>query len=125
MAIKSLDSRKVKKPSGKNWHVRLGEIEWKRYTYPRPEGDPLRLLGSVRRGAQFGALAITEDGNFLQVVGDILQPLCLGQITRALANAKAPDTDFESAYRPQRTSSLAIPAPVVVTVKRRRIPVAH
>jgi hypothetical protein len=102
----------VKKAS---WYVRLGTLEWSRYTYERPENDPLRLLGSVKRGLQMGALAINEQGQYVQVVGDFITPLNSSQISRALAKLKAPD--HISAPRPVVQQA---PAPVV-TVKRRRI----
>ena len=93
------------------WFVRLGPLEWARYTYDRPEGDPLRLLGSVKRGPQMGALGVTADGQYVQVVGDFITPLCTSQITRVLAKAKAPDS---------RPPARPVSAPVVVVVKRRR-----
>jgi hypothetical protein len=34
-----------------DWVVRLGREEWQRFTYERSEGNPLRLLGSVTKGA--------------------------------------------------------------------------
>lgn len=101
----------VKKAS---WHVRLGTLEWSRYTYERPENDPLRLLGSVRRGLQVGALALNEQGQYVQVVGDFITQLNSSQISRALAKAKAPD-NFSAARPPEQKA----PAPIV-TVKRRR-----
>lgn len=95
--------------------MRLGVPEWSRYTYARPEGDALRLLGSVRRGPQMGALAMTEDGQYVQVVGDYVTPLNSSQLTRAMAKAK-PE---EPSYPVQRTVARVGPPPVV-TIKRRR-----
>ncbi len=95
--------------------MRLGVPEWSRYTYARPEGDALRLLGSVRRGPQMGALAMTEDGHYVQVVGDYVTPLNSSQLTRALAKAK-PE---ELSYPVQKTVARVGPPPVV-TIKRRR-----
>lgn len=96
------------------WFVRLGPLEWARYTYDRLDDDPLRLLGSVKRGPQMGALAITADGQYVQVVGDFITPLCTSQIVRALVKAKAPEP--RAPARP-----LCVP---VVVVKRRRVFVA-
>ena len=45
------------------WLVRIGEEYAARFTNLRPADAPLRLLGSVARGAQMGALATTADGN--------------------------------------------------------------
>ena len=97
----------------KNWFVRLGPNEWKPFTYPRPVDAPLLLLGSVRRGARIGALAITQDGEYVQVNGDYVSPLGAGQIRQALAKARE---------RPERlgASAQAAPAPIV-TLKRRRV----
>ncbi len=95
--------------------MRLGVPEWSRYTYARPEGDALRLLGSVRRGPQMGALAMTEDGQYVQVVGDYVTPLNSSQLTRAMTKVK-PE---EPSYPVQKTVSRVGPPPVV-TIKRRR-----
>jgi hypothetical protein len=97
-----------------NWHVRLGSLEWARYTNARPENDPLQLLGSVRRGLQVGALGLTDQGQYVHVVGDFVTPLNSSQISRAVAKAKG--TVHYAAPRPAK----AAPAPVV-TVKRRRV----
>ena len=75
----------------------------------------MRLLGSVRRGPQMGALAMTEDGHYVQVVGDYVTPLNSSQLTRALAKAK-PE---ELSYPVQKTVARVGPPPVV-TIKRRR-----
>ena len=98
------------------WFVRLGPLEWARYTYARPQGDPLQLLGSVRRGPQMGALAITGDGQYVQVVGDFITALNSSQITRALAKVKPAETS----YSVPRPASPAAHVPVV-TIKRRRV----
>ena len=95
--------------------MRLGTLEWSRYTYARPEGDALRLLGSVRRGPQMGALAMTEDGQYVQVVGDHVTPLNTAQLTRAMAKVK-PEAP---SYPVQKTLARTGPPPVV-TIKRRR-----
>ena len=95
--------------------MRLGAPEWSRYTYARPEGDALRLLGSVRRGPQMGALAMTEDGQYVQVVGDYVTPLNSSQLARAMAKVK-PEA---LSYPVQRPLARTGPPPVVV-IKRRR-----
>ncbi len=97
------------------WFVRLGVPEWSRYTYARPEGDALRLLGSVRRGPQMGALAMTEDGHYVQVVGDYVTPLNSSQLTRALAKAKPEELSY-----PVQKAVVRVGPPPVVTIKRRR-----
>ena len=103
------------------WSVRLGEIEWSRFTYARAQDDSLRLLGSVRRGMQMGALAITADGTYVQVVGDQTSRLNTGQISRAIDKARG--LQPKEPYLVQRTVPRAAPTTVII-VKRRRIPVA-
>jgi len=101
-----------------NWLVRLGRDEWSRHTYARLANDPIRLLGSVRRGAQIGALGITADEQYVQVVGDLIVPLNKGQIARAIGKYKT----IEVRLPPPCVHRVAAPPPVVV-VKRRRIAV--
>lgn len=101
----------------KRWIVRLGDQEWLRHTYPRTPKDGLRLLGSVRRGLQVGALGATEQGEFVQVVGDHLVRLNRAQIARAIAGSKG-----AGAYQFYRPAERPVSMPVIV-VKRRRIPV--
>ena len=98
-----------------DWVVRLGREEWQRFTYERPEGNPLRLLGSVVRGAGMGALAVDEDGNYLQVNGDHVSLLSSSQLRRAVAAAK---TSSWTPARPTRPEPSRVP---VVVVKRRRL----
>jgi hypothetical protein len=100
---------------GMDWVVRLGREEWQRFTYERPEGNPLRLLGSVAQGAGMGALAVDEEGNYLQVNGDHVSPLSSGQLRRAIAAAKASSW---TPARPTRPEPSRVP---VVVVKRRRL----
>lgn len=98
------------------WYVRLGETEWSRHTYARPDGDRLQLLGSVRHGAGVGALAIASDGTYLQVNGDYERPLSKGRIRQALAKATS-----DAPAQPRQRSGPQ-PRPAVVIVKRRRLP---
>ena len=82
-----------------------------------PVGDGLSRV----RGAQLGALAITADERYVQVVGDFVSPLPNGEISRALARARKLQP-YEPYVRPRPAAGTA-PAPVV-TVKRRRVFVA-
>lgn len=100
--------------SKKRWHVQLGDEHWTRFTYARPAGDSLRLLGSISRGAQIGALAESADGRYTQVNGDHVLPLSDSQVRYALAIARLVTP------RP-RSRSVQASSTVVVTVKRRRI----
>lgn len=98
------------------WHIRLGESEWLRYTYTRNEGDELKLLGSVRKGPQVGALGVNTRGDYLQVVGDYEVALNRSQIDKVLAGLSRAPNRF--------TRALQTPAAApVVVVKRRRIAV--
>lgn len=86
--------------------------------YARLATDPIRLLGSVRRGAQIGALGITDDEQYVQVVGDWIVPLNKGQIARAIGKYKTIEMRLPLLCA-RRISAL----PPVVVVKRRRIAV--
>lgn len=99
------------------WRVQLGEEFALQYTYARLDGDPLRLLGSVSRGLQTGALAQTSDGRYAQLNGDYVTPLCNSQLQRAV-NAAQLAPVLPAVWR---KPTAAPPAPpVVVIVKRSR-----
>lgn len=100
----------------KKWLVRLGEAEWLRFTYPRTDGD-LWLLGSIRRGAQMGALALDANGRYLQVNGDHVSPLSHSQVAAAVARAGAHDLSHHRAASAAKTA----PKPPVVIVRKRRV----
>ena len=122
----------IKPAKKEGWLVRLGRHEWARHTYERAAGDPIRLLGSVRRGPQVGALGVTADKKYVQVVGDYVVPLNQGQIKQAIAKYKAYEARLAAATTPHAdypSYSLSTPPaprvaapPPVVVVKRRRIP---
>jgi hypothetical protein len=98
------------------WTVRLGKPEWERHTYERDENDNIRLLGSVRRGLQVGALGVTHEGKYLQVVGDHIVELNTSQIAGAIAVASIQAGRTAHHFTKPKASP-------VVTVKKRRIPV--
>ena len=100
-----------------SWQVRLGDLEWARHTYARPNDDQLQLLGSVRRGMQLGALAKSAEGEYFQVVGDFIERLNKWKIEAAVTKAAA----TEMFVAPSR--ALAPARPPVVVIKRRRVPV--
>lgn len=114
-----------------DWWVQLGETEWARYTYARASGDRLQLLGSVRRGQQVGALAKTNDGAYVQVVGDYEVRLNFSQVSRAVERARrsgpVPTAGRFMSPRPIEsvTGAPARAAPVVVVKKQRRVLVPH
>jgi hypothetical protein len=85
-----------------------------------PEGDDLKLLGSVSKGAQVGALAMTVEGAYVQVVGDYMVPLKAKEIAKAVANAPREPNPVLSGETPSWLASRKeAPAPVVVVKKRR------
>jgi hypothetical protein len=127
---------KKKKPQG--WQVQLGEVNWRRFTNERPPSEGLQLLGSVQRGAQKGALAVSNDGQlYYQINGDYLTPLSPAQLKRAVqiaaaelpsgsgarasgtwAAAHSDSSWLKSSPAPNSRSNNA-PPPVVVVKKRR------
>lgn len=112
--------QKRRKPG---WRVVLGKLAWSRYTYARPQGDALKLLGSVSKGMQVGALAITAENQYVQVVGDHITPLNTRKIAKAVANApKEPaafDPESSRESPPWQVARKDTPAPVVIVKKRR------
>ena len=94
--------------------VRLGPDEWARHTRPGSVGKSLRLLGSVQRGAQVGALAVDENGGYFQVNGEYVAPLGKHVVAKAISAAQAREA---SRNEPPRPPSGSTP---VVTVRRRR-----
>lgn len=108
------------KPSKPGWRVFLGRAAWSRYTYERPDGDGLKLLGSVSKGAQVGALAMTAEGAYVQLVGDHLVPLKTQEIAKAVAHAPREPNPALSGEPPSWLASRKqAPAPVVIVKKRR------
>jgi len=103
-----------------HWSVRLGALEWAKYTYARPDEDPLRLLGSARRGLQSRALAKLDD-EFVLVVGDHVTHLSHAdnkQLAAMTAHTKPMEPEFVAQPAPVRAAP-----PVVVVIKRRRVQV--
>jgi len=113
-------NEQLRKPRKPGWRVVLGRAAWSRHTHERPEGDELKLLGSVRKGAQVGALAITAQGEYVQVVGDHLTPLKTKELAKAVANApKEANPEFSIESPPCPVVRKEAPAPVVILKKRR------
>ncbi|MHB8948018.1 MAG: hypothetical protein ACYC4S_03010 [Rhodoferax sp.] len=73
----------------------------------------------MSKGAQVGALAMTAEGEYVQVVGDHLTPLKTEEIAKAVAHAPKESNPESSRETPPwleaRTES---PAPVVIVKKR-------
>jgi hypothetical protein len=100
------------------WGVRLGQSEWARHTHGCSVGESLRLLGSVQRGAQVGALAVDSNGDYFQVNGEYVAPLNKRFIAKAVSAARSHVPSRHEAVR-QRTAP-----PPVVTVRRSRVAVS-
>ena len=112
--------RKPRKQRKPGWRVVLGRVAWSKHTHERPEGDELKLLGSVSKGAQVGALAITAEGEYVQVVGDHLTPLKTKEVAKAVANApRESNPEFSRESPPWPVARNETPAPVVILKKRR------
>jgi hypothetical protein len=113
----------VQLKSKSRWSVRLGPLEWVKHTYERPTDDYLQLLGSARHGMQVGALAKLGD-EFVLVVGDHVSTLSRAD-NKDLAAATAHAQSFEQPMEFQKMPPVSVAAPVVVVIKRRRIPAPH
>ncbi len=99
------------------WKVHLGEIDGVTQFGRARLPIGLRVIGRVTKGAQFGALATNDEGQFFQVNGDHLQPLCKSQLHLAVKAARGQRPAQQSIRsirsKPQTT------APQVI-IKRRR-----
>ncbi|MBS0339088.1 MAG: hypothetical protein JSS56_01080 [Proteobacteria bacterium] len=76
------------------------------------EREGARMLGTVQRGMQIGALALLADGTYAQVNGDVIEPLNTSRVLHAMRKQHA---------APPRLARPAAAPVVVVTKKRRRI----
>ena len=69
----------------------------------------------MSKGAQVGALAVTAEGAYVQVVGDHQVPLKTKEIAKAVANApKEPSAELSREIPSWRASRKEAPAPVVI-----------
>ena len=118
--LNSPSPQKRRKPG---WRVVLGRLAWSRYTYERPQGDALKLLGSVSKGMQVGALAMTAENQYVQVVRDHITPLKTREIAKAVANAPKEPAAYDPKFSGESPTRLVArkdtPAPVVIVKKRR------
>ncbi len=120
------------------WLIRLGAQEWQRFTHLPPDSEGIELIGSVRRGAQMGALARLPDQRYVQINGDFMSALSQAQIRRALAQAQtAPPSGafrlkrgpanrtgtsptYGTSYTPEAGAAPQQPQQPTVIIKRRR-----
>lgn len=91
--------------SSSSLHIAIGP-RWAAFAQAR---DDMKMLGTVQRGMQIGALALLADGTYAQVNGDVIARLNTSRVLHALRakHGAAP------AVRPAA-------APAVVIVKKRR-----
>ena len=102
------------------WQVRLGELEWSRYTYARDDGDAtFKLLGSIQKGQQRGALAQRPDGVYVMLVGDFETELNQPQIRNVLGVPSAATIAAYAPAAPQANPQNPAKVPVVIIKKRR------
>jgi len=110
----------------KDWIVFLGATEWAPFTYPRADNQGLRLLGSIRRGPQRGALAIDAQGRYVQLNGDYVTELNQSQVAAAVrrASGAAARPSAPRARSPEASHPAPPKAPAkqpVIVVRRRRV----
>ena len=98
------------------WVVRLGREYWQRHTYERADSSEFQLLGSVSGGLASGALAVTPQGDYIQVNGDYISSLPMSQLRNAVARAGK----ISPLGIVQGNGRADAPKPVI-TVKRRRV----
>lgn len=109
------------------WIVYLGEAEWGRFTHAGVVNTGLRLLGSIRRGLQMGALAQDEQGRYVQLNGDHRTDLSQSQVASAVHRASSqPRNGPRVGFRRPATSYQPVvgkPAgnTTVVVVRRRKV----
>jgi hypothetical protein len=103
-------------PYKQRWHVQFGAEHWRRHTHDRMEQQGLQLLGSIARAGQFGALAQTADGDYVQINGDHITPLNRSQVARAIRIAQA--AEQQRSHSPPRRAATSAPT---IIVKRRRV----
>ncbi|KGM39842.1 hypothetical protein JY96_06845 [Aquabacterium sp. NJ1] len=95
-----------------NEQITLGD-GWRKFAFERLD---LEYLGVIRRGIEIGALAKDEGGAFLQVNGDMRQPLNTSRIQALLRSARPDIRSAPIARQPSAEQRSA----VVVTVKPKR-----
>lgn len=79
--------------------------------------DGCRVIGEVSRGQEMGQLAITPDGQYVQVNGSTVQPLNASRVQAAMRKAaRQQNVNLQELVRPKAQA-----APVVIVRKKRRI----
>jgi hypothetical protein len=94
------------------WFIQLGEAEGARFTHVPQAPGGLRVLGSIRRDAQIGALAVDEQGRYVQVNGDHVTALSQSQVAAAVRRASKQQASARTGgMRPGRARRPASAAP--------------
>lgn len=73
--------------------------------------DGMRMIGTIQRGMQIGALALLSDGTYAQVNGDVIEPLNASRVLHAMRKLHG---------APREAPRADAPVPAVVVVKKRR-----
>jgi hypothetical protein len=82
-----------------------------------PPEEGCRVIGEVSRGQEMGQLAITPDGQYVQVNGSMVQPLNTSRVLAALRKAaRQQNVNLQELVQPKVQA-----APVVIVRKKRRI----
>ena len=101
--------------TGASMRIRLNR-DWSRFAYLR---EDMQLLGTVQTGLQIGALALLPSGAYVQVNGDVVQPLNSSRVAHALRSVDGHKM-HESQVAATCTRAPAA-APIVIIKKRRRV----
>jgi len=114
--------------------IRLGP-HWTKFSRPR---DDLTLLGTIQQHAAIGALAQRPDGRYVQLNGDVEQALNTSRVEKAIRSSRQrPGGDAGGSFRggpaprhfESAEPSYQVPqppkGPVVVSIKKRRLPVTQ
>lgn len=93
-----------------------------------------QYLGRVQRGMEVGALAITPDGDYVQVNGSVVTPLNSSRVQSALRKLQGRFGPIAALRTPRVTIAELLPAmppapeavpppPPVIVIKKKRIAV--
>jgi hypothetical protein len=104
----------AKKHKGSDAQITMGEV-WRQFAFPQ---EDVEFLGVIRRGIEIGALAKDQAGGYLQVNGDMRQPLNKSRITALLRSARESVVKAPVVRQPTAEQRAAV---VVVVKPKRRV----
>lgn len=78
----------------------------------------VNVIGTVQRGGEFGCLALSPAGEYLQVNGSVTRVLNASQVRAAIRSAKGPRERQRPTF--QRSAKPAEKPPAVVIVRKKR-----